>query len=82
MVRTTGPDVRVIANVPPERVTTYSENGRLPRIGELAYTEQRWTEHGREMIAVYCLDSSGEELWAADMYASELETAGRTGSDA
>ena len=82
MVRTGGPDVRVIAQIPAERVTTFSRNGRLPRVGELAYTEQCWTEGGRTMIAVYCLDPSGEELWAADIFESELETASEPASGA
>jgi len=75
MISRTRPNARVVADVPIERVQTYAANGRLPKIGELVFTEHMWTENGKTTIAVYSLDESGQELWSADMFESELEAA-------
>jgi hypothetical protein len=67
------PLAKVIANVPADRVLTYERNGRLPQIGELGEVDQVFTAaSGAQMFSVYLLDSTGREVWAADMLESEF----------
>lgn len=78
-MRYTSPFVaRIIARVPVERVLNYARNGRLPQIGEVGEFDQAFTASGVALQNVYCLDDSGEELWCADLLASEFEVLPRS----
>jgi hypothetical protein len=77
------PLAKIIAKVPADRVTSFARNGRLPEIGECGEVEQMYTDRsGAVVCCVYLLDSNGDELWAADVFASEIAADPRNTSKA
>jgi hypothetical protein len=69
------PLAKVIANVPADRVLTFGSNGRLPQIGEPGEVDQVFAAAtGVQMSKVYLPDSTGRQLWVADMLESAFCT--------
>ena len=69
--------VRVIAEIPTDRVDTTASEGRMPHVGDLGavVTVLAPVPHREPAFVVECVGPDGHTVWLADIFASELERA-------
>lgn len=67
--------VRVIADIPADRVDAHFGLGRAPRIGDLGSVVMAYpaSPHHEPAFSVECVCPDGHTLWLAELFASELE---------
>ncbi|GAB3358631.1 hypothetical protein GCM10027430_29290 [Lysobacter tyrosinilyticus] len=69
--------VRVIAEIPADRVDAGASQGRMPQVGDLGAVVMAHASNPRQEPAftVECVGPDGHTVWLADIFASELERA-------
>lgn len=67
--------VRVIVEIPEDRVVVYAGHGRMPRTGDVGAVVMVYPvgQDREPAYAIECVDVDGDTLWLADILSSELE---------
>ncbi len=64
---------RLIVELPSDRYTVKATVGRTPSVGDVVHLDQAFTNaDGAAMVLGYCFSDSGETLYEAEIYESEL----------
>lgn len=65
---------KLLVELPASRYRFLSPQGRAPRIGDMVDLDQAYTgSDGLPMVLTYLSGPSGENLYEAEVYESELE---------
>jgi hypothetical protein len=67
--------VRLIKNIPAERIDRSLSMGKEPQIGDIGAIVNTYsvTDNEEACFIAECADSDGAILWVADFFASELQ---------
>lgn len=65
-------DVRLIKEIPIDRLRLISGNGKPPSVGDSGATDQAYTYRGKHMVLVYFISEDGSTKWEAEAYPEEL----------
>ncbi len=68
------PRAQLLVKLPTERFIVEIPGGRKPRIGDIVELDQSYTgRDGKQMGTVYCPTESGDDLYQAEVYETEIK---------